>query len=205
MCVCVRVCVWTCVVCAVGSTKFGSFYICIYVFRHVCVCVCVYTGLSNVEILDMFGIEKPVSFQQQATREAEFFEEACRSANQSPASSLLCVCVCVCLCVCVCVCVFVCVCMQRAIPRTDVRVCYCVRHHRPCVMLRKPKLTSSERNKNVFLPLPRNTFLSVGAIASSLSLSVTDLNSCKVIAAWAPDLTPFNVAQVTDPISCKAT
>jgi hypothetical protein len=38
-----------------------------------------------------------------------------------------------------------------------------------------------------------------------LSLSVTDLNSCKVIAAWAPDLTPFNVAQVTDPISCQAT
>jgi len=157
----------------------------------------------------MFGIEKPVSFQQQATREAEFFEEACRSANQSPARSLLCVCVCVCLCVfvcvCVCLCVCVCVCMQRAIPRTDVRVCYCVRHHRPCVMLRKLKLTSSERNKNVFLPLPRNTFLSVGAIAPSLSLSVTDLNSCKVIAAWAPDLTPFNVAQVTDPISCQAT
>ena len=109
MCVCVRVSVWTCVVCAVGSTKFGSFYIA-YMCLDMCVCVCVcvvYTGLSNVEILDMFGIEKPVSFQQQATREAEIFEEACRSANQSPARSLLCVCVCsvcsVCLCVCVCV------------------------------------------------------------------------------------------------------
>jgi hypothetical protein len=39
-----------------------------------------------------------------------------------------------------------------------------------------------------------------------LSLSVTDPTSCKVIAAWAPDLTSFNVAQVfTDAISCKLT
>ena len=147
MCVCVRVSVWTCVVCAVGSTKFGSFYIAYMCVRHVCVCVCVcvvYTGLSNVEILDMFGIEKPVSFQQQATREAEIFEEACRSANQSPARSLLCVCVCsvcsVCLCVCVCVCV--CVYATSSPP-----------HRRQSLLLRAPSspMRDASETKTYFL------------------------------------------------------
>ena len=81
-----------------------------------------------------------------------------RQINPLPGRCCVCVCAVCAVCVCVFVCVCVCVCMQRAVPRTDVRVCYCVRHHRPCVMLRKLKLTSSERNKNVFLHLPRNTF-----------------------------------------------
>jgi hypothetical protein len=124
----------------------------------------------------MFGIEKPVSFQQQAAREAEIFDEACRSANQSPARSSLCVCVCmcvclyVCVCVCMCVCLYVCVCVYvyaTSNPRTDVTLEF---HKYPVplnsgivqsLLLRAPssRMRDASETKTYFLRNKQNIFL----------------------------------------------